>query len=39
MMDTIAGHLEPFSPEVESIAVYLKRMELYLAANEIKAIK
>ena len=38
-MGAIAGGLEPFDPEVESIVVYLERVELYFAANEIKADK
>ena len=29
MTDAIAGHLEPFGPEVKSIVVYLKWIELY----------
>ena len=39
MVGAIAGCLEPFNPEVESIVVYLERVELYFAANEIKADK
>ena len=39
MAGAIAGRLEPFDPEVESIVVYLERVELYFAANEIKADK
>ena len=35
----IAGHLEPFDSEVKSIVVYLERVELYFAANEIMADK
>ena len=31
--------LELFDPEVKSIVVYLKRVELYFAANEIKVDK
>ena len=39
MAGAIAGRLEPFDPGVESIVVYLQRVELYFAANEIKAEK
>ena len=39
MAGATAGRLEPFDPEVESIVVYLERVELYFAANEIKADK
>ena len=39
MVGAIAGHLELFDPEVESIVVYLERVELYFAANEIKTDK
>ena len=39
LVGAMAGHLELFDPEVESIVVYLKRVELYFAANEIKADK
>ena len=39
MAGAIAGRLEPFDPEVESIVVYFERVELYFAANEIKADK
>ena len=39
MAGAIAGRLEPFDPEVESIVVYLERVELYFAVNEIKADK
>ena len=39
MAGVMAGRLEPFDPEVESIVVYLERVELYFAANEIKADK
>ena len=39
MAGAIAGRLEPFDPEAESIVVYLERVELYFAANKIKADK
>ena len=39
MADAIAMHLEPFGPVVDSMVVYLKWMELYFAANVIKANK
>ena len=37
MAGAISGRLEPFDPDVESIVVYLERVELYFEANEIKA--
>ena len=39
MAGAIAGHLEPFDSEVESIVVYLEWVELYFTANKIKADK
>ena len=39
MAGAIAGCLEPFDLEGESIVVYLERVELYFAANEIKTDK
>ena len=39
MLGTIAGHLESFNPDVESIVVYLERAELYFEANKIKTDK
>ena len=39
MAGAIAGRLEPFDSEVESIVVYLEWVELYFTANEIKADK
>ena len=36
MAGAIGGRLEAFNPDLESVTVYLERVELYFSANEVK---
>ena len=36
MAGAVGGRLEAFNPDLESITVYLERVELYFCANEVK---
>ena len=36
MAGAISGRLEAFNPDLESVTVYLERVELYFSANEVK---
>ena len=39
MAGTVGGRLETFNPDLESVTVYLERMELYFSANKVKCEK
>ena len=33
----VFGHINEFKPDLESLAVYLERVELFFAANNVQA--
>ena len=35
-MAAILGHVEPFSPESDSITMYIERIDLFITANKVE---